>query len=92
MSIGEIFLGQTFKVGAVKNNSKVQRTAQVEGTSGQGKDNIEISSIGRDLNVARNAVKNTSDIREDLVSEIKSRYQSGQYEVNTSAIAEKLLG
>lgn len=92
MSVGEVFLGQTYKVSATKNNSQIQRSAKPEATSRQESDGIEISDVGRDLNVARKASKNAPDIRENIVNEIKAKYQSGQYEVNTSSIADKLLG
>ncbi len=92
MSIGEIYLNQAYKVNAPSGTTKSTRNTLVQSTNVSDKDEFEISDFGRDLNVARKAAKETSDVRQDLVDDIKSRFQAGKYEVNTSAIADKLLG
>lgn len=54
-------------------------------------DSVEISQIGRDVQVARAAVSKTPDIREDIVADIKSRMAAGTYEMDMDALADKLL-
>ena len=39
-----------------------------------GRDQVEISSFGADLAIAKNAVKNAPDIREDKVAEMTAKY------------------
>ena len=39
-----------------------------------GRDEVQISSKGKDLGIAKNAVKDAPDVREDLVSEMKAKY------------------
>ncbi len=56
-----------------------------------GRDGVTISSIGKDIQTAKNAVKNASDIREDKVAALKSKVQSGQYDVSGESFADKLM-
>ena len=56
-----------------------------------GRDKVEISSHATDLKVAKDAVAGTPDIREGLVSDMKSRIDSGSYSVDTGDFASVLL-
>ncbi|SET23122.1 flagellar biosynthesis anti-sigma factor FlgM [[Clostridium] polysaccharolyticum] len=53
-------------------------------------DRIEISNIGRDLQVAKKAVSEAEDIRWDKVNAIKKRMKSGTYNVTCEEVAEKM--
>lgn len=72
--------------GASKNTrmQRVQNTAQVS-------DEVSISQAGRDYQVAKKAVSEASDIREDKVAQLKSMIDSGNYEVSGDDFASKLL-
>ena len=52
-----------------------------------GRDYLSISQTGQDYQIAKQAVAETSDIREDKVSRLKT----GSYSVDTGDFAEKLL-
>ena len=54
-------------------------------------DRLEISNMGKDIQVAKQAVKNSPDIREDVVASIKERLNAGTYQVNTDEFADKLF-
>ncbi len=71
-----------------KTNSKMktQKTSSVSA-----KDKVEISSFGKAYQVAKNAVKNAPDVREDRVAELKAQIQNGTYEVSSESFADKLL-
>lgn len=56
-----------------------------------GKDNVQISQAGRDFQVAKKAVAEVPDVREELVSDIRSRMADGTYEVSGDAFAEKVI-
>jgi len=73
-------LYQTQKVNRTQSTSAVAKT-----------DKVQISSIGKDIQVAKAAVAGASDIREDIVAPIKERVQSGTYEVSAESFADKLL-
>ena len=55
------------------------------------RDQVSISQAGRDYQVAKRAVSEASDIREEKVSELKTRVQSGNYSVDSGDFASKLL-
>ncbi len=52
---------------------------------------MEISSIGKDIQTAKNAVKASSDIREGKVADIKKQIAAGTYNVSGESFADKLL-
>lgn len=54
-------------------------------------DRLQISSIGKDIQVAKAAVAASSDIREDVTAPLKASIQAGTYEVSTDSFAEKLM-
>lgn len=54
-------------------------------------DKIQISSVGRDIQVAKAAVDASSDIREELVAPIRAGIANGTYYVSGESFAEKLL-
>ena len=54
-------------------------------------DEVQISSFGRDLAVAKQAVKGASDIRESVTAPIKESIQAGTYSVSGEDFASKLL-
>lgn len=53
-------------------------------------DKVQISSVGQDIQSAKNAVQGSPDIREELTAPIKAKIQNGTYEVSTESFAEKL--
>ena len=59
--------------------------------AGMGRDEVQISSFGRDYQVAKKAVAEASDIREDKVAEMKTKLESNDYQVDTGDFASKLL-
>ena len=55
------------------------------------RDQIEISSKGKDIQTAKNAVANAADVREEVVAPLKSKVSAGTYEVSGEAFAQKLF-
>ena len=72
----------TNKTTATKSTNKVNSTA---------KDSVQLSSFGKDIQVAKQAVAEASDIREDKVAEIKAKYANGNVSVDTGDFASVLL-
>ncbi len=54
-------------------------------------DQVQISSLGKDIQTAKTAVANAPDIREDLTASIKAKIQNGTYSVDNESFADKLL-
>ncbi len=69
---------------------KVSRGAQV-GAASSAKDQLQISSIGKDIQTAKAALAGSPDIREDVTEPIKASIQNGTYKVDSASFAEKLL-
>ena len=55
------------------------------------RDQVSISQAGRDYQVAKRAVSEASDIRDDKVSQLKSQIEAGTYSVEPGDFASKLL-
>lgn len=66
--------------------AKLQGKAHVSAT-----DRIQISSIGKDIQIAKNAVAAAPDIREDVVAPIRAAVTNGIYQVSAESFAEKLM-
>lgn len=71
----------------------VQKTRKAQGTQSVSamKDQFSISQAGRDYQVARKAVSEASDIREDKVAQLRSMVDAGAYSVEPESFASKLL-
>lgn len=54
-------------------------------------DKVDISDMGKSIQIAKNAVEATPDMREELVGSIKERVQNGTYEVSSESFADKLM-
>jgi len=72
------------------NSTKKSKTAS--GTSQANfKDEVSFSSMGKDMQVAKSALAKTPDVREDLVSSVKSKIDNGTYDVDVDDFASKLM-
>lgn len=54
-------------------------------------DQLQISSMGKDIGLAKKAVADAPDVREDLVASIKERINDGTYGVETETLAQSLF-
>ena len=57
----------------------------------KGSDQLSISQAGYSHQVAKTAVSEASDVREDKVAKLKAQIQAGTYSVNPEDFANKLL-
>ncbi len=55
------------------------------------RDQLILSSTAMDTAIAKQAVANAPDVREDLVGSLKQRIDNDTYEVDVDDFAEKLL-
>ncbi|MDR1699812.1 MAG: flagellar biosynthesis anti-sigma factor FlgM [Lachnoclostridium sp.] len=53
-------------------------------------DSLEISNFGKDYHIAKQAVKDVSDVREDKVQMFKEQLNAGTYNVSIEDIANSL--
>ena len=78
------------QVQTLYNSQKTKRNAAA-GTTGSSKDQLQISSLGKDIQTAKAALAATPDIREDLTASVKASVQNGTYNVDNSSFAAKLI-
>ena len=71
------------------NSAKVQKDANVA-KKGQ-TDQVQISSMGLNIQAAKAAFKSAEDIRFDKVNPIKEAIANGTYNVSAESFADKLL-
>lgn len=71
-----------------KTNNKV-KTQKTSKTSKR--DKVELSSFGKAYQVAKQAVDNAPDVREDKIADIKARIDNGTYDVSAESFADKIL-
>ena len=83
-------------VNKVYSNSKIDSNKPVQASSGvkSSKDQVTISQEALDFQTVLRAVKlmkGLPDVREDVVSSLKEKIESGSYNVDTGKLAEKML-
>lgn len=77
---------QIQQVYGTKNKARTQNTVKSAGS-----DRIQISSFGKDIQIAKNAVAAVDDIRSELTAPIKAGIANGTYNVSSESFAEKLM-
>jgi len=78
-------VAQIYQTTSTKSTTSTSKAAKM------GRDEVQISSTGRDYQIAKQSVAAASDIREDLVADVKQRMEKGSYEVSSEDFADKLL-
>lgn len=83
------------RVDAYSQISKIYETKQKarvkETVKSSRRDELTISDLGRDYQVARQALLTAPDIREDKVSVIKAKMDEGTYQVSADSFAAKVI-
>ncbi len=78
------------QVAQVYGTHKSAGTAKTAKTAA-GYDEVQISAMGRDYQIAKQAVADAPDVREDRVAEVAAKVNSARYEVSTEDFACRLL-
>lgn len=74
---------QVYKMSDTKKSQNAQKAS--------GADQVTISRVGAEYNLARQALKAVPDVREELVSDIKRQITEGTYNVSGDSFADKLI-
>lgn len=68
-----------------------KKPSQTKATKKVGlRDGFEISNIGREIQVAKQAVANAPDVRAELTEPLKKAIDQGKYDVSSESFADKL--
>ena len=78
------------QVAQLYNKNKTVKAQKTDVTSAA-RDEVQISSFGRDYQIAKQAVAEASDIREDRVAQLKESVNSDNYNVDVNDFANRLL-
>lgn len=79
-------LNQVSRLYEANKTKKISKSNEVEK-----RDSFEISKSAQDYQTVKKALSQSSDIREEKVSEIKSAMASGTYNVSAQEIADKMV-
>ncbi|MEG1847115.1 MAG: flagellar biosynthesis anti-sigma factor FlgM [Lachnospiraceae bacterium] len=71
-------------------NKKGANKAQNTSKSGFA-DQLQISSAGKDIQTAKQAIANSPDVRQNITAPIKASIQNGTYNVSSESFADKML-
>lgn len=79
-------------VNNILNNYNTQKVTQTDNKKKvKGKDVFDISSTAKEYQIAKKALSQNPDIREDKVQDIKRRIETGNYNINAQEIADKIV-
>ena len=67
------------------------RTTKTQEKNVRPTDQLQISSMGRDMQIAKEAARAASDIREEVTAPLKASIEAGTYHVSTESFADKLF-
>ncbi len=76
-------INQIYKTNKASKPAKTTKASKM--------DQVQISSIGKDIQTLKQAVANASDVREELTAPIKAKINAGTYEVSNDDFASKLM-
>ena len=79
------------QIAQVYSTNKTTAPKTADKVRSAGKDSVQFSSFGKDIQVAKQAVAEASDIREDKIAEMKAKYANGNVSVDTGDFASALL-
>ena len=77
------------QVAQIYKTTQAQRTEKTQ--KAKAKDEVQISEAGKDFQIAKMALQEVPDVREDKIAAIKSSMEAGTYEVNSSSFADKVI-
>lgn len=83
------------RVEAMSQVAQIYKANQAQGTGktqkAKAKDEVQISEAGKDFQIAKMALQEAPDVREDKIAAIKFSMEAGTYQVNSSDFADKVI-
>ncbi len=85
MNINRVsYVRETYHAGSRKTVAGVKKAAS-------GRDEISISREGRVFDIAKKAAQSVPEVREERISALAKKIESGNYNVPSASVAMKLL-
>ncbi|MGE4318868.1 MAG: flagellar biosynthesis anti-sigma factor FlgM [Deferribacterales bacterium] len=86
---------QATQAGLNKLNDTAEKKKVSSGSSASestsASDSVSLSDSAKELAGVKSSLQSTPDVRTDLVAELKSKIENGQYNVSGQQIAEKIV-
>jgi len=86
---------QNLYVTGAKNTQRVdtgENKSAAETNQTMSRDKVSLSKASKDIQLAKDAVASTPDIRSEIVNPIKQQVAKGSYEINAESLAERIIG
>lgn len=79
-------------INSILNNYNTKKVTSTESKKSiKGKDVFDISSTAKEYQIAKKALSQSPDIRLDKVEDIKTKIESGNYDINAKEIADRIV-
>ena len=88
LSLNRLSATHAYGVGA----PSVSTSTEAATSSAPKRDGIELSVAGRDLRAARALIATLPDVREERIAALRAAIAAGTYQVDSAALAQRLLG
>ena len=88
LSLNRLAASQAYGVGAPSGSTK----APADAHPAPQRDGVELSAAGREWRAARAAIAALPDVREERLAAVQAAVASGTYQIDSAALARKLLG
>ncbi len=83
------------RIEAMSQVAQIYKANQTSGTEktqkAKAKDEVQISETGKDFQIAKMALQEAPDVREEKIAAIKSSMDAGTYKVDSSDFANKVI-
>lgn len=83
------------RIEAMSQVAQIYKSNQTQGVSktqkSKARDEVHISEAGKDFQIAKRALQEVPDVRQDKIAAIKSSMEAGTYKVDSDSLADKLL-
>ena len=79
-------MSQVAQIYKTNQTQSTEKTQKVKAT-----DEVQISEAGRDFQIAKMALQEVPDVREDKIAAIKSSMEAGTYQVDSNSFADKVI-
>ena len=73
------------------DNFTASSDKQVANTAAKPEEKVDLSTMAKDIQQAKNALSKLPDVREEKVQELKSQVEKGTYNVSGEKIAGKMV-
>lgn len=83
--------GRQLYMREVSEANQAKQGGEAKGQQRASGDKVTLSRDSRDMQIARDAIMNTPDIRTEKVEELRNEVKAGRYAVPADKVADKII-